>query len=231
MSDSKEKHGVAVRTILKGVVILALVGGISFGFEHFGGRYMTELTDYVAAQGRLGPVIFMIVNAIAIMFLLPQSLFSVAAGVLFGWKFGTLYASIAMTSGAVGSFFIARYGVRDWLRERFKDHVVYRKMQSLSLTHPLHVISLSRLIPVIPFPLASYLLGITHVKSVPYGLLTWLCMLPETLFLASGGHLLHSGIVHGKTQWEVAAIVCAAAAVLAIAAHRMKKKFLESADD
>lgn len=230
MIDLHDKHGMAMKTIIKGVLVLAVVGMAIYGFEKFGGLYISELSNYVADQGRLGPVVFMVVNALATMLFVPQSVFSVAAGALFGWEMGTLYASVAMTAGAIGSFVIARYGVRDWLRDRFKDHVVYKKMQRLSLTHPLHVISLSRLIPVIPFPLASYLLGITQVKSLPYGVLTWLCMLPETLFLASGGHLLHSGIVHGKTPWEVAAVVCVAAALLAIITHRLKKRFLESDD-
>lgn len=192
---------------------------------------MSRLSAFVSEQGSLGLIVFMVVNAVATMFLVPQSLFSVAAGVLFGWKMGTVWTSVAMTGGAIGSFLIARYGVRDWLRIRFKDQVVFKKMQRLSRTHPLHVISLSRLIPVIPFPVASYLLGVTQVRSLPYALLTWLCMLPETLFLASGGHLLHSGIAHGRASWEAAAVLGVAGVTLAVVVHRMKKKFLESDDE
>jgi uncharacterized membrane protein YdjX (TVP38/TMEM64 family) len=103
-------------------------------------------------------------------------------------------------------------------------------MQRLSLTHPFHVISLSRLIPVIPFPVASYMLGVTQVRSVPYALLTWLCMLPETLFLASGGHLLHAGIVHGRAAWEVVAVLLLAGVLLVVVTHKMRKNFFEGED-
>lgn len=230
MESMMKKIGITPAIIFKAVLVLVVAGLAVFCFEHFGGRYMSELTNYVAAQGTFGLVIFMVVNALGIMLLIPQGPFSVAAGILFGWKFGALWASVAMTCGAVGSFLIARYGVRDWLREKFKDNTVFKKMQALSRTHPLHVISLSRLIPVIPFPVASYLLGITQVKSLPYALLTWACMLPETLFLTSGGHLLHSGIVHGRASWEVVAVLGVAGAILAVVVHRMKKKFLESGD-
>ena len=219
------------RVVARCAIALAVLGVAFYGFEHWGDRSMSRLSVFVAEQGSLGPVVFMLVNAVAIMFLVPQSLFTIAAGALFGWKMGTVWASIAMTGGAVGSFIIARYGVRDWLRERFKDHVVFKKMQRLSQTHPLHVILLSRLIPVIPFPVASYMLGVTQVRSIPYAFLTWLCMLPETLFLASGGHLLHSGIVHGRATWEAVMVLVLAGLALVVLVHRMKKKILENEDD
>jgi len=216
------------RLIARSALVLAVVGMAFYGFEHWGGRSMSRLSAFVAEQGNLGPVVFMIVNAVATMFLVPQTLFTVTAGALFGWKMGAVWASIAMTGGAMGSFFVARYGVRDWLRAWFRHHVVFMKMQRLSQTHPLHVISLSRLIPVIPFPIASYMLGVTRVRLLPYVFLTWFCMLPETLFLASGGHLLHTGIAHGRASWEGAAVLMVAAVVLAAVARWMKKSFLES---
>lgn len=220
-----------MKMMIKAGVLLVALGLLSFCFEHLGDKYMSWLSVFVTDQGALGPVVFMVVNGVATMLLVPQVLFSVLAGALFGWKLGTVYASIAMTCGAICSFFIARYGVRDWLRERYRDHVIFRKMQQLSLIHPLHVISLSRIIPVLPFPVTSYLLGLTQVRSLPYAFLTWACMLPETVFLASGGHLLHSGIVHGKAPWEVVGVLVVAGGVLAVVVHRMKKRFLEKMDE
>ena len=219
------------RTWLRLILILAVLALCIYAFEHWGQGAMSRLSDYVAAQGRVGIVVFIAANAIATMFLVPQSVFTIAAGALFGWKFGTAWASVGMTLGAAGSFFLARYGVRDWIKARFCENAVFKKMQSLSRTHPLHVISLSRLIPVIPFPVASYLLGVTEVRSIPYALLTWLCMLPETLFLSSGGHLLHTGITEGRGSIEAAVALGVAAVVLGVGIHRMKKKFLENENE
>lgn len=231
MAASKLGRKETVGVIAKAGVVLIVLGALSFCLEHFGVRYMSRVSAFVAEQGALAPVVFMAANGLASMLLVPQSLFSVLAGVLFGWKFGTLYACCAMTGGAICSFLLARYGVRDWLRQRYAAHPVFQKMEQLSRTHPFHVIALSRIIPVIPFPAASYLLGITRVRAVPFALLTWLCMLPETLFLASGGHLLLSGIVHGKAPWEVVGVLVVAGGVLAVVVHRMKKKFLEDTDE
>lgn len=227
METSEKLKAVSWRNALRLVAILASVGGCIYAYERWGQGGMSSLSEYVAAQGEMGIVIFVAANALATMFLVPQSVFTIAAGVLFGWKLGTAWASIGMTIGAVCSFFLARYGVRDWLKDRFRENQVFHKMQSLSRTHPFHVISLSRIIPVIPFPVASYLLGVTEVRSLPYALLTWLCMLPETVFLASGGHLLHSGITHGRGSFEAAVALGLAAVGLGVVIHRMKNRFIE----
>lgn len=216
--------------ILRVVIILAVLGGLVFILEHAGGGLVSRMSAFVAGQGRLGPVVFIAANALAIMFLLPQTAFSVTAGVLFGWKIGALSALSGMTIGAAGAFLVARYGIRDWLRMKYRDNEVFVKMETLSQSHPLHVLALSRLIPVIPFPVASYLLGITPVRTVAYVLMTALCMVPETLFLVSGGHLLKSGIVHGTAQWEVVAVLVVTGCVLAVVAHRLKKRFFGKAD-
>jgi len=215
--------------ILKFALAFALLGALSFAMEHWGEGYMTRLTDYVAAQGSLGPILFVALNALMTMLLVPQVLFTVAAGALFGWKLGAACASAGMTIGAVGAFLLARYGVRDRLRARYRDNPIYKRMQKLSRSHPLHLISLSRIIPVLPFPVTSYLLGITEVRSLPYALLSWVCMLPETLFLASGGHLLNSGVT-GRTSAEAAVVLVVAGAAVAVVVHRMKRRLLEEGE-
>ncbi|MEZ7195992.1 TVP38/TMEM64 family protein [Pseudodesulfovibrio karagichevae] len=216
--------------IIRLAVVLGLLGLLSLAMEHWGERYMSRVTDFVADQGNLAPLVFIAVNALMSMFLVPQVLFTVAAGALFGWKLGAAYASAGMTIGATMAFLLARYGVRERLRARFAHHPVYRRMVSLSRVHPLHLISLSRIIPVLPFPVTSYLLGITEVRSLPYALLTWASMLPETVFLASGGHLLSSGVRGHVPVGAVIALAVAGVAV-AIVVHRIRKRFLEGEDD
>jgi uncharacterized membrane protein YdjX (TVP38/TMEM64 family) len=221
-----DQRKAAWRTIVKGGVALAVVAGVSYAMEHWGGGCMTRVSAFVAEQGRLAGGVFVCLNILATMLMVPQVLFTVAAGALFGWKLGALVASAGMTLGAAGAFLAARYGVRDHIRTRFEHHVIFMRMRRLSVSHPLHVIAVSRLIPVLPFPLASYLLGVTEVRLLPFVLLTWLCMLPETLFLASGGHLLHSGIT-GRTSMEAAAALGVAGCALALAVHRMKRRIVE----
>ncbi|MEF2229654.1 MAG: VTT domain-containing protein [Pseudodesulfovibrio sp.] len=229
MEEYPAKRAVTWSMILRFGAALGLLGLLTYAMEHWGGRYMTRLSDFVAAQGSLGPVVFVAANALLTMLLVPQVLFTVAAGALFGWKLGAVCASAGMTIGAVGAFFLARYGVRERIRARFAGRAVFRQMQRLSRSHPLHLISLSRVIPVLPFPVTSYLLGVTEVRSLPYAFLTWVCMLPETLFLASGGHLLHSGIT-GRASVEAAVVLVVAGIGVGMVVRRMKKRLLEGAE-
>ncbi|MGE4192445.1 MAG: TVP38/TMEM64 family protein [Pseudodesulfovibrio sp.] len=229
MKDDQRKNAVPWTMLLKFGAAFGLLGLLSLVLEHWGDLYMSRLSAFVAAQGSLAPLLFIGLNALLTMLLVPQVLFTVAAGALFGWKLGTAYASVGMTIGAVGAFLLARYGVRDRLCARFADHPVYRRMLGLSRVHPLHLISLSRVIPVLPFPVTSYLLGITEVRSLPYALLSWACMLPETVFLASGGHLLISGL-HGRASVEAAVALGAAGVAVALVVHRIRKRlFAEEA--
>ncbi|EGB13966.1 hypothetical protein DND132_0751 [Pseudodesulfovibrio mercurii] len=229
MEQHGGKRSVSWPMVLKFAAAFCLLGLLSFAMEHWGERYMSRLSAVVEAEGNLGPLVFIAADALLTMLLVPQVLFTVAAGAIFGWKLGAVYASAGMTIGAVGAFVLARYGVRERLKVRFADNPVYRRMLFLSRIHPLHLISLSRIIPVLPFPVTSYLLGITEVRSLPYALLSWVAMLPETVFLASGGHLLSAG-VRGRLSVGAAIALAVAGVAVAIVVHRMKQKFLEGGD-
>lgn len=207
------------------LLMVAAIALVFSGVERWGNGVVYQLGDFVAAQGRLGILFFIGVNAVAVMFI-PQTAFTVMAGVLFGWRFGTVWASIGMTMGAAGAFFLSRCVARQWFRMRFQENRVYRKIQDMSREHPVRVIALSRIIPVIPFPLASYMLGATEVRAFPYVFLTWLCMLPETLFFASGGHLLHSGLA-GEVPIEAVVGFGVLGIAVGVAVHRLRHRFLE----
>jgi uncharacterized membrane protein YdjX (TVP38/TMEM64 family) len=222
----RNHRGAAWRVVGAGAALAAL-GMASWAMEHWGGGVMDRLSAFVAAQGGLAGLVFVLINALAVMLLVPQALFTVAAGALFGWKLGGLLASAGMTMGAMGAFLAVRHGLRGVVAARYADRPIFATMQRLSVSHPLRVVALSRLIPVVPFPVASYLLGLTGVRPLPFVLLTWLCMLPETMLLASGGHLLHSGIT-GRASLEAAGAVVVGGVALAVAVHRMKRRMAEA---
>lgn len=215
------------RVVAKGVLVLIAGGVAIYCAERWGDGGLSRLSAFVASHGPVGVICFIVINAGATMVCFPQVAFTVMAGALFGWKLGTAWASLGMTIGAVGAFCIARYGVRERLRNRFEHRGAFRNMQRLSRNHPLKVIAVTRIIPVIPFPLASYMLGVTEIHPWPYAVLTWACMLPETVFLASGGHLLHSGIT-GRASLEAAVVLGGAALGLGAAIHLIRKRIVES---
>lgn len=62
----------------------------------------------VESYGALAPVAFIIFYIIAVLLLVPATLFSIAGGFIFGKVYGTIYVVIAATIAAIMGFLLAR---------------------------------------------------------------------------------------------------------------------------
>lgn len=84
------------------------------------GQRLTELRTWIDALGAWGPLAFIAIYVLATVAMIPGSGPTVIAGGLFGSLWGTVYVSIASTTGAALCFLIARYmarrAVSDWLQ-------------------------------------------------------------------------------------------------------------------
>lgn len=175
--------GVAVAIALL-VVVLLLVRS--------GGIHQVRRT--VAGAGAWAPVLFVLLQGVVTITPLPRTVFTVAAGVLFGPVVGvlltilaTLLAALAAywLVGFVGGAFVERHSHRPgvaWVRGRL-DH-----------NGLLAVVSL-RLIPAVPFAVMNYASGLAKVRVLPYAIGTVLGVLPGTVAIvvlsaaATGGNI------------------------------------------
>ena len=187
-----------------------------------------RIIELLAAGQAASPLLFIAIYALATMALLPGSLFTMAAGVLYGLGMGTLYAWAGATVGATGSFLIARL-----LGRRPFDRAIAGE--------GLRVAVLLRLSPVLPFNLLNYALGLTGL-SLRHNSLACLAMLPGALMYVYygklGGSVLTAAAGGAKHQqgagyWTwiglgLAAPV-AAVALLPRAARRALARIAESA--
>lgn len=185
------------RNRLIAFIVILFVVAVCLVLEKAAGGQVGRVVQWVQSLGPLGPAAFVGINALGIVIFLPQGVFSLAAGILFGWYWGTLYSLAGMTLGAFCAFLLARYAFRSRLNRHFGSEPMVIRMQDLSRSRPWHVLAVSRLVPVFHFALASYLLGLTEVRLLPFLVMSALCLVPETLLLASGGHLVISGLMHG----------------------------------
>src|SRR3954470_8492366 len=55
------------------------------------------------------PLILIVAYAVGCVFAVPASIFVIAAGVIFGWKFGTVYAMTGAMLGATAAYFVGRF--------------------------------------------------------------------------------------------------------------------------
>jgi uncharacterized membrane protein YdjX (TVP38/TMEM64 family) len=214
---SKRQKASLRATLVKFGLLLLVIAGFSVLLEHVGENHLTQLTNWVQDQGALAPAVFILVNALGVVLFIPQVIFTIIAGMLFGAFEGIVHATLGLSLGATACFFLARGALRKTLQRRMTRNPAYHKLEALSRKHPLKVMALSRTVPVFPIPLLSYLWGLTTVPFLSYLIVTMFCTIPETTFLTMGGHLLQSGVTGRGLSWTtVAALVVVALLLLFI---------------
>lgn len=180
------------RTLAIALVALVAVGAVVL-FARSGG--VQHVRDVVEASGAWAPVLFVLLQAVVTITPLPRTVFTVAAGVLFGSIAGLVLTITATTLAAVaalllmrgvGSGFVARHAHRPsvmWVRSRL-DH-----------SGLLAVVSL-RLIPAVPFAVMNYAAGLAGVRLLPFIVGTVLGVLPGTVAIVVLGDAVGSGHAH-----------------------------------
>ena len=177
--------------------------------------------------GPLGAALFVGAYILAALLLLPEALFSVAAGVIFGMGWGLVVSWSAAMASSMLAFLIARYA----LRERLEKYVKKSKWLDAA-NHALpkegwKVVALARLSPLVPFGLQNYLFGTTKVKLRAYAAATALAILPGTIvavFLGATGRALLGG--GDALKWGLFAAGIVASVVLSWFLGRIAKKRL-----
>ena len=183
---------------------LALLGATTLALasrEHFDA---TLLQSWVTGAGPAGPLVFMLIYALATVLLLPGSVITLAGGALFGPVWGTLWNLGGATLGAALAFLIARYLGADWVARRAGPRLT--RLNDGVATEGWRFIAFVRLVPLFPFNLLNYALGLTRISFGPYVLASSLFMLPGAIAytwlgyagreaLAGGGDLVRNGLI------------------------------------
>jgi uncharacterized membrane protein YdjX (TVP38/TMEM64 family) len=146
--------------------------------------WIRNLIDWVQRLGPAGIAVFIGAYAIATVLFLPGWIFTVTAGLLFGVVGGTAVALSGATIGAALAFLVARYLVRDSIRNLAGSNPRYHAIDQAIGENGWKIVGLLRLNPLIPFNLSNYFYGITAIRFWPYVLISAIGMLPGTLLYA-----------------------------------------------
>jgi uncharacterized membrane protein YdjX (TVP38/TMEM64 family) len=158
------------------LVLALLLAGIGIALYYRDRLSVEALITWVGQLGWLAPLAFMAAYSVATVFFLPGVLFTLAGGVLFGPWLGTLYSLTGATIGASLAFLIARYLARDWVAQRAGTRL--RQLIDGVDTEGWRFIAFVRLVPLFPFNLLNYALGLTRIPLVQYVLTSFLFMAP-----------------------------------------------------
>ncbi|MBD3610499.1 MAG: TVP38/TMEM64 family protein [Gammaproteobacteria bacterium] len=123
-------------------------------------------------------------------------MFVVVGGALYGPVWGTLLNIAAASFGAIMSFMLARFLLRDWLEGRIQPHWVHHIEQIEQ--QGWKYLALIRLMPFSPFNLTNYLSGLSHLSLFRYWLVTAVCLIPAVFAYTYLGYVSREIILDGS---------------------------------
>lgn len=110
---------------------------------------------------------------------------TLAGGAFFGNVYGLVAVSLASTMGASVAFLVARFLLRDTLRDKYRETIA-RIDRGIHKDGAFYLATL-RLVPVFPFFLINLTMGLTGMRLWTYAWVSWLAMLPGTFVYVNAG--------------------------------------------
>ncbi len=170
------------------MVVIAVIASRLAGVSEY--LEPERLRAFISSYGPLAPAVYMMVYALAPSLFLPGLPITIVGGVIFGPFWGVVYTITGATAGACVAFLISRYATRGIIETRLTGSR-WRRLESEVEKHGWKVVAFTRLVPLFPFNLLNYALGLTKISFVEYALTTFICMLPACIaFIVFSSSLL-----------------------------------------
>ena len=161
------------------VLFVVILAAIAWGVWHRELFEPAALNAWLRRLGIFAPAAFIALYAVGTVVFLPGWVFSLVGGALFGPFWGALIDLIGATLGATLAFLTARYLAGDWVAkkapERLKPFIKGVEAEGWRF------VAFVRLIPLFPFNLTNYVLGLTKIGLVPYIVTSFICMAPGAI--------------------------------------------------
>ena len=152
---------------------------------------LATLDAWLAWLGPWAPIGHMMLFALGTVAFVPGVVFSLAGGALFGPFWGSLWNLAGATLGAT-LFLVARYIAGEWVA-RNAGGLVKRLIDGVD-AEGWRFVAFVRLIPLFPFNLSNYVLGLTRIPLHHYVIATLVCMVPGAVAYTWLGHAGRSAL-------------------------------------
>ena len=184
------------KTVLRWLLGLMLVVAVGVAIALRDRFDAAALQAWVEGAGAAGPLLFMAVYALATVLFLPGSVITLAGGVLFGPVWGTVYNLTGATIGAALAFLIARYLAAGWVTQRTGGRM--KQLVDGVEQEGWRFVAFVRLVPLFPFNLLNYALGLTRIRFWHYVLASYLFMLPGAIAYTWLGYAGREALAGGQ---------------------------------
>ena len=144
------------------------------------------LDAWLGSLGPWAPAGYVALYALATLAIVPGAIFGLAGGVLFGAMWGSLWNLLGATLGATLAFLVARYIAADWVARK-AGGLLKRLIEGVD-AEGWRFVALVRLVPLFPFNLSNYALGLTRIPLPHYVIATLVFMVPGVVAYTWLGH-------------------------------------------
>lgn len=154
------------------------------------------LENWILRAGGWGWALHVAVYAMGTVLFLPGSILTLAGGALFGPWLGTALNLTGATIGAGISFLLARYVASDWVQHKAGGNLK-RLMDGVD-AEGWRFVAFVRLVPLFPFNLLNYALGLTRIPFGHYLLASLVCMAPGAAAYTYLGYAGREAVTGGE---------------------------------
>lgn len=168
------------------LVVLAVVAAVA------GLPSSREISHGVESVGLVAPVVFVALYVGWTVLMLPGTVMTVAAGVLFGLVVGSVVALAGAVGGALAAYLVARHVGRVVAGARVGGRLA--RVEHWLAGNGFVAVLTARLMPAVPFNVLNYAAAVVGVRLRAYVAATAIGIVPGTLaYVALGSSLTHRG--------------------------------------
>ncbi len=203
------------------ILLIVLIAGIALAIVYRDQFNEAEIKSWFDQLGVFAPILFIAVYAIATVFFLPGSIITLAGGALFGPVWGTFYNLTGATIGATLAFLVSRYLASDWVKDKTGGKLK-RIIEGVE-SEGWRFVAFTRLVPLFPFNVLNYALGLTRIKLSHYILTSYICMIPGGFAYTYLGYAGREAATGGEGMIQKGLLALALVAVVAFLPRLMGK--------
>ncbi|MBI5406196.1 MAG: VTT domain-containing protein [Nitrospirae bacterium] len=167
------------KKLIRLLLLFTLIAGTGLAITFRSELNAASLEQWMQEAGPAAPFIFIAIYALGCVLFLPGSVLTLAGGALFGPVLGTLYNLTGATAGAVLAFLTARYLASEWVERKTEGRL--KQIMNGVESEGWRFVAFVRLVPLFPFNLLNYALGLTRIKLAHYVVASYFCMFPGAL--------------------------------------------------
>jgi uncharacterized membrane protein YdjX (TVP38/TMEM64 family) len=153
-------------------------------------HWLTASMDWIQASGWVGMLWFVVLYTLTCVFFLPGSALTVGAGAVYGFWGGTVLVTVSSTVGAVVNFLTARYLMRAFVLRHLSHSPKFLSLDRAIGKEGAQVVLVSRVSPVVPHSLVSYIAGVTKISFWKFSLASFIGFIPISVAYSYAGALL-----------------------------------------